>query len=239
MFYLKELFNDLAYGEFSNISLGNSLAGVSDINQYPKVVSAINAGLLALYTRFQLKTKKLILYQRADKFLYYIRSSHMGDPNAGDPEIYIDGLGDDPPNGDIIRFIEAYDVDENEIFINDPKHPDDFKTPELDILKITPSDPLKVITLVYQAAYPKIVITEDFDPDTYALYFPEFLRPALLAKVASRILTGKTTNAVEGQAHAGNTFMYAYEVACKRIESLGLVSNVEIESTQFVDNGWV
>ena len=245
MFYLQELFDDLAYGEFANMAISDPITGSITVDKYPKIVSYINAGLLDLYSRFRIKTKECLLYQRENKTTYYIRDEHLGDPFAGNPEIYIDGTVDDPPNNDIIRFIEAYDNDANEVHINDARYPEDIFIPEPDVITLTPGNlcippvPLKIISLVYQAAYPKIVIDSSFDPGTYKLHFPSFLKLALTAYIASRLFVSKDSQAIEGQPRLSSTFLYRYEAECNKIKSLSLISEISDEAEQFENNGWV
>jgi hypothetical protein len=238
MLYLQEIFNDLAYGEFADLAISNPLSGSSLPDHHPKLVSLLNAGLLALYSRFKIKEKEFDLYQREGKTRYLIRSAHLGDPNAGDPEIYLDGTIDDPPAGDIIRFLEAFDEEGSEYHINDPKYPLEAFTPEPDIIKMTPADPPKIISLVYQASYPKITIGEGFDPETYALYFPPILKRALLAHVASTVFVGKGTGD-NGKGGMSSIFYYRYEQACLEIQKLGLLRDRDTESDRFDNNGWV
>jgi hypothetical protein len=237
--YLQELFNNLAYGEFSGLAIGNASTGTVPADKYPKLVSLINIGLLDLHTRFTLIEKEFDLYQRDGIYTYYLRSAHVGDPAAGNPELYVDGTSADPIAGDIIKIIKAFDEDGNKVRINDARYPDDIFMPQADVVKMTLGDPLKVYSLVYQASYPTIVIAPGFDPATYELLYPRFLNNALMAFVAARLNQGRMTQANEGQNHVANTFFYRYEQECKKIESLSLVPMVDEEAEQFYNNGWV
>jgi len=239
MITLKELFDDLSFGEFANMALGTSINGGMPVDKYPKVVSLINLALLDLYTRFPLKEKEFKVYQRAGKSIYYVRADYMGDPLAGDPEVYIDGTGEDPPNGDIIKFTRAFDELGVEVAINKIQCPDGIFLPEPDVLKMVVGDVPKVISMVYQAAYPKIMIDVTFNPVAYNLYFPSFLKMALLAHVAARLFVGKDSSAVEGEPGLNNTFQYKYETECLKIEKLSLAPGVDEEFKQFESNGWV
>lgn len=238
MLYLQEIFDDLALGEFTDLAIGNSTTGSITAEKYPKVISAINRGLLNLYTRFPLKQKECLIYQREGKSLYYLRAAHLGDPNGGDSEIYIDNTVEQYPDNDIILLTGAFDSLGEVIYLNNPKYPDDIFTPEFDVLKMKPADPLKIISLVYQAAYPKIVIEEGFDPKTYELTFPSFLKAALLNFVASQFFVGKKGQATEGNANINNTFLSKYSYECKLLVELGLVVKAEIDTDRFDSNGW-
>lgn len=239
MLYLQELFDDLAYGEFANMAVGKNQVTTIDPDKYPRIVSLVNAGLLDLYTKFPMKEKILNLHQRTGVDTYYLRPDHVGDPDGGDSDIYIDGTGVDPVNGDIIKITSAYDDEGEDIRINDNRYPDDIFTPEQDVIKITPGDTLKILSLVYKASYPRILIPEGFDPETLELNFPRFLKPALLAFMASRFFIGKTSQAAEGQPNLSNTFLYRYNTELEVIRNNSLAPHIDPEAAQFERAGWV
>ena len=236
LMYLKRIFDDLAYGEFSNMALSKSPNGSIKQEDYPKVVSYINQALVDIFTRFLLKKKEFKLHQREDRSLYYIREDNIGDPNIGDPNIYIDGTEPDCIDGDIIKPIEAYDSLGEEVRINNGAYPDDIFTLEFDVFKIAPRDPLEVFSIVYQAAHEDIVIEKGFDPATYEIYIPRYLKTALLANLTARLYRGKTGKVAEGQQNLANTYLYRYEQEMSRIEDLGLTQEV-IEDNENFDNG--
>jgi len=239
MITIQELFDDLAYGEFSNMAIGNSLANGVTPDKYPKVLSHINLGLLDLYTRFDLKKKEIHIHQQIGRSLYYLRAEHVGDPAAGDAEIYIDGTGDNPPASDIIKFLKAWDGDGVEVPIDSADDPTGVFMVEPDVVKMEVGDTPKIISMQYQASYPRIIIETGFNPKEYKLYFPSFLKVALLAYIASRLFVGKEAQAIEGEARVSNTFQYRYEAECAKIARLGLSLSVLEEHNKFDNNGWV
>jgi len=238
MLYLKKIFDELAFGQFSGLAVGNSSNGSIKQDQYPKIISILNSALLDIYTRFPLRRKEFDLYQRAGIETYYIRPDNVGETDIGDPDIYIDGSEDKAIDGDIIKPIKAYDADGEEVFINNNAYPEDIFMPQYDIIKINERDPLEVFSIVYQASYPEIEMEEGFNPATYELYFPRYITQALLANIASRIFIGKTSNAIEGQPTLSNTFIYKYEAEMARIDDLNLVLEIEEADERFDDGGW-
>lgn len=237
MLTLQDIFDNLAHGEFANLALGNSSLGTITEDKYPKIVSAINLGLMELYKRFLLKKKKFLLQQRAGVSLYYLRSDYIGD--------YLDlvedgSFEDDTIVTDLIRVLWVKDTAGIEIPLNDPRFPTTgVFTQSYDALRMTPASPLKTLTVTYQAKYPKIIIDEDFDPKEIELYFPHFILEALLAYVASRVFKGKTSKSAEGQTNISTTFHYQFIAACKDISELGLAEEMEERSTKFSAKGFV
>jgi len=240
MITLQEIFDDLASGEFTSMSLGNSALGSIVEAQYPKVVSSLNLGLLELYKRFKLKQKECTVHQHADVTTYYLRTDYLGPVADLDDEAYIVEVEDDPFEDDIIRILEIYDADNEVIPLNDYRYPDTgVFLLAFDTLSMVPADPVEVRTIVYQARYPKIILTDPFDPKDIELYFPDFIKEALLLYMASRIYKGKTSKAAEGTQNLGITFLAQFEAACKRLEQLGLAETRDLAHERFAAKGWV
>ena len=249
---LQELFDNLAAGEFANLAVGNSITGSITEASYPKMVSHINMGLREIYKRFLLKKKECTLYQQEGVTTYYLRSTHVGYVGSMGPDVYIEDVYNDTFDDDVIKVLEAYDSLGDSIPVNDPRKQNvgilysaadsvDIRITTLafDTIKMVPCDPLQAVTLVYQASHPKIVITEDFNPATYQLYFPDFIETALMAFIASRLYKGKASKAVEGEVREYNTFFYQFEKACKEIKDLGLAEELLTEENGFERKGWV
>ena len=239
--YLQTFLDELSYGELAGLYISTNLptAGILTVD-HRRILSLMNNGLLDMYSRIMMKEKEFDLYQRADRTLYPIRTTYMGDPNAGNDDIFIDNTGDDPPAGDIIRWLEAYDADGNEVFIDSPGHPYDLFTTEYDVLKITQQDDVdvRIISLVYQAAYPKIDFTDDIDMETFELDFPLYIARALRLYVASFMYSGKANKSTE-KGSLSSQFLYQYETEIHKIQSLGLVPDKENKNSSFENNRWV
>lgn len=237
--FLQELFDKLAYGEFANIAIGNSESGTITEAAYPKVVSHINSGLLELYKRFVLKKKEFQIVQQTGVSVYYLRPEYVGISGSTSALAYIIENYDDPFDNDLIRVLEVYDELGDVVPLNNPRFKDTgVFTTAFDTLKMTPADPLATLSIICQAAYPKIIITEDFDPESYDLYFPGFIESALLAFVAARMFKGKPAKTDSG-VPAYNIYDGQFEKACQKITELGLSEDSETDCDHFTDNGWV
>jgi hypothetical protein len=263
MLTLKEIFDDLAYGELASMAMGNATSGGLMAKEYPRIVSLINAGLLDLYTRFPFRLKEFQLHQRAGKRYYYLRPEHTGSLDStgvatfdGDtltfdgeeiylsgftdisPEIYIDSTVERTLENDILSITRAFKEDGTPMHINDRKYPEEVFMPELDIVSILPTVDFSTMTFHYQAAHPKIVLTEAFDPSAYMMYFPLSIKRALTLFVAAGVFSGKASSIVEGQVNLSNTYGYRYEAEIVRIRNLSLSQVMTEEPTQFESNGW-
>lgn len=240
MIYLQKVFDDLAHGEFSNIKIGQSQLGTLTEADYPRIISAINLGLIELYKRFKLKEKDCSIYPYSGILIYYLRNEHIGAIGGLTDSLYlVSGNATDPFNDDLIKVLEVYDSLGDEVPLNDSGYPDKgVFTPTQDTIKISSDNTLERIDLVYLAYHPEIVLTNSFNPKTYKLYFPDFILDALLNFTASRVFKGKTSKAAEGETQLSVTFLQQYENACRKITDYGLINEATTPKKRFTQNGW-
>ena len=266
MVTLQRIFDDLAYGEFANMAIGNSPTGTLTPDQYPRMVSLINRGLDDIYTRFSLRNKELTLRPSAGVKFYYITSNHAGDPFAdtsgdtlvfgddtfmiGDDIAVMGGAGDTPSEDiyidttdmpfedDLLVVRSAKLVDGTPVSINDSSDPNGLFIPEPGILQYVPLDYSKPLTIMYQATYPDIEMTAGFNPKVINLQIPRFIVPALLAYVASQFFIGKASSATEGANNVSRSFWGIYEARCNQIHKFSLVHKQDNVDTRFEDRGW-
>jgi hypothetical protein len=230
MIILQDLFDTLAYGELSNLALGNSSTGSIVESEYPKIVSHINLGLMELYKRFPLKKGELKVIQQTNVDTYYLRSEFVGE--------YIEDNDNNPFEDDIIKVDAVFNEIGDELPLNNSHNINSVFTPAFDILKMVPSDPVQTVSVVYQARYPKIVVYPQFNPSHIELYIPDFIVEPLISYVAARIYKGMI--ALEGEANPNTSYMQQYELACKKIELYGLsANNNDSRDNKFISNGWV
>jgi len=230
---LQELFDELATGEFSNLAIGNSINGSIEPDAYKKVITQINGGLREIYKRFLLRQKTLLIARPLGTTEHFLRDANTA------ITVSVEAEGETPTVADLCRVIDVYDpLEETLVYLNDPNQPLSVFTKGHDHIII--KDPLPVnLGVVYQAYYPRIVLTETFNPEEYVLYYPEYISYALKCYVASELFTGKTSKATEGEAQIYNTFHGKFEKACRLIEDKGFAEDVTIENSKFVDGGWV
>jgi len=239
MITLQKLFDDLAYGKLTGLAMGNSITGSITEAQYPKIVSAINLGLIDLYKRFPLKEKECKLHQQTGVTLYYLRSEYVGDVGTMSADSYIEDSEEDPFEDDVLKVTEAYNEDEKPVPLNNNAYRSTgIFTPSHDIIKMVPADPLKIISLVYRARYPEIEVTDNFDPEKINLYIPDTIREALLLFVASEVFSGKASKNAEGEPNVAMSFVYRYENTCQKLLNEGVFTDVNDTHSNFEAKGW-
>lgn len=223
---LDDIIFDLKCGELSSHGI------FVDLNQDNKdrLISCINSGLLALYTRFPLLTKELVLKQRSDTTLYKLKSIYAFTDKTVGVAKYIVDTPKDPFKDDVIR-IELVQDECNNLLLNNTSECKVALTPAMDAIEIPNPYEGNYLFVVYQAKHPKVDEVND------AIELPEHLKQALLAYVAHRIYSGSTAQ----DAMAISQSLYQkYELLCAQYVDTGMTNQDDNEySQQFDKGGWI
>lgn len=237
MITLQELFDTLAYGELSNLAVGNSPLNTINEATYPKIVSHINLGLLDLYKRFHLRQGEVKVHQYPGITTYNLRAEHIGVVGTMDDELYLEVDASNAFQDDVLKVTQVFNSIGDELPLNNAVDSLSVFTPSFDVLKTPLYDPLEIISVIYRARYPKIVVAAPFDPSTFQLHIPDYIVEPLLFYVASRVFKGMITT--EGEVNPNTSNTYQYELACKKIEMFSLPADVNDTRDRFTANGWV
>lgn len=246
---LKEVFDQLTYGELSQLSIGGNEAGAISEANYPRVVPHINMALTALYKRFPLKEGRLVLQLQSGVTTYSV-NSRFAASNTGstEPVKYILDSAGAPFSNDIHKIERVYTDSNYELSLNDNANPYSVFTPSALVLRV-PSilvsgsmeipEELKTsnLELVYRANHPKIDIGYGFfEPELVDLELPDSHLEPLLFYVASRL---HTPTGMTNETNMGNTYFAKYEASCQQIEISNLRVDQGSQNTGIQRNGWV
>ena len=221
---LSEVFQQLAYGELSQIALGTITDEELAEESYAPLLAHVNLGLSALYKRFNLKEGRITF------------------PLSQAGNVYKLGVTD-------LNKIERVETLEGtELSLNDGNDPLSCYTPQMNTLRVpqkivskSPDLPEKYITgellVIYRANHPKVVATGGFlIPKSVELELPYSHLEALLYFVASRV---HNPIGMVNEFNAGNNWAAKYEMECQRLESLDLEIDDTTTNARLNKNGWV
>ena len=241
MITLQELFDNLAYGEFANIALGNSPIGEIAAQDIVKMAAHTQMGLNKLHERFNLRKGSFTLYLQEGIEVYSLTSDKVVTDTANITSTkYIYTPPELPFADDLIKIIDIKDADDVNYRLNDPTALNPIFTPNYDTIKTVPADPPQVLSITYQAKYPKLVVDATTDPTTVNLDIPDFIIEPLLFYIAARVFTGLNSSGGEGSPAPSSTFLSRYELSCKQIEQFGLTNKNDYDrGDTFTSNGWV
>jgi len=234
---LQEIFDQLTYGELSQLSIGGGEAGVINSVNYVRVVPHVNLALIALYKRFSLKEGRLTLTPVIDQTLYSIHSDEVGGYLLDTEEL--------PFTDDILKIEHVLTDDGVDIPLNDAAHKYSITTPTSTLLRI----PLDIVNqvqdlpdwlkttkleLLYRANHPKI--GKVTNPKQIDIELPYTHLEPLLLFIAARMMTPLGVGQFEGLA--GNNYMAKYEMACQFLETKGLQIDQGSQTSRLRDKGW-
>ena len=221
---LSEVFQQLAYGELSQIAMGTITDEELAEEVHAPLMAHVNLGLTALYKRFNLKEGRLVF------------------PLSPVGNVYKLGTAD-------LNKIERVLTKEGfELALNDGNDPLSCYTPQMNILRVPPKIvsksqdlPEKYITdeleVIYRANHAKIVATGGFLlPEKVEMELPDSHLEALLYFVASRV---HNPIGMVNEFNAGNNWAAKYEMECQRLESLDLEIDDITTNARLNKNGWV
>lgn len=219
---LQEIFDQLTYGELSQLSIGGGEAGVIKLSNYKRIVPHINLALTALHKRFNIKESNVTFILQPNGYSYLLQVE------------------------DIIKIERVLTDDGFALGLNDGADKYSCFTPSIKVLNIAADivdkasdlpEQLKTISVnvVYRANHAYLVV-DDVDADTPVDLPYIYLEPLLLF-VAARVMAPLGTGQFEGLA--GNTYMAKYEAACQQITDKGLQIDTSSNTDRLYSKGWI
>ena len=174
---LTEILDSLAGSELANLNC--VVDGAVLTAKIPAIVTAINLGLVKLYTRFQLKRRLLTLKVTSTQLVYSLVSANAVSVNVGGYILDVD----DPFTNDIIQLLTMTSTAGNNIRF------DGFNgvmllSPKIFRFAEAPEDDTYVIEYVARPAKVVYVNDTDIEVDLPDAYLPPLLAYVALASIA-------------------------------------------------------
>ena len=238
---LQEIFESLAMGEFSQLSIGGQEQGVVNASNYPNVLNHVNLALTTIFTRFTLLEGRVVLALQDMRENYALTSEFaVNGRSASDGVRYLLDTEDDPFKDDILKVERVLTEKGIELALNDKSNPQSVTTPSALKLRVphTTKQCFKTdtLTLVYRANHPKIKFREGyFEPARIEVQLPESHLMALLYFVASRV---NNPIGMTNEFNAGNNYAVKFEQECQRLESEGLEVDQGSGNDRLERGGW-
>ena len=238
MIVLKDLFNLLASGEFSNISLTRTGSGQLNEKEYPKVIGHINLGILDIYKRFKFLENELVLHVDPSVSKYYLRPEKVTNLHNITTKMYIERPDDTEGCLNIIEVTSMWDSEGDELTMNNRYTTPAIKQLSNDTLKITGVPEKTTMNVVYNAYPDKIVIGDDFSPEEHMLAIPETIIEPLLYYIAMRVYKPTGSNDSTANADKSAAYQQQYELSCQKIDLYGLELSDDDSAGKFENEGW-
>lgn len=233
---LEDLLKELALGELSNFSVVDRNDPTQiDEQSLDKVILYVNQGLTALYTKFILSQREVIVKRKSPFTEYYLRPEFaMSNKDSTVPWRYLEDTDHDKFDGNFIKTLQVYDSEGYELYVNDYEQPLSVFTPTFDSLQITDVHQSDRFFVHYQANHNPLT---KVDMDKQKVVVPVFLLEALKFYVTAKVLGG-----MQGEDNTAQSFknMQLYEAKCSDTESKDLVrTSVTTTNTKLIKRGFV
>lgn len=243
---LQEIFDQLTYGELSQISIGGGEAGAIRPEDYARMTAHVNLALTALYKRFKLKNGEFTLLLQPGVYTYPLAYQYcVANTRSRAPVKYMDDTAM-PFKDNLLKVENVYSELGFEFNVNNASDVYSMNTPvqrtlvvpkDIVDMKDTLPEDLKTdkLKVVYRANHPKVSV-EDYDPDEIELELPETHVDALLLYIAARVHTPAGIGEAES---TGNNYYAKYELACQNLESQDYQIDHGTQYNKMIRNGWV
>lgn len=246
---LQEVFDQLTYGELSQLSIGGNEMGVISPANYNRLVPHVNLGLTQLYKRFPLKEGRFKLELQSNRTVYPLTSKYAVSSRSSQELVrYIKDSLSAPFKEDIHKIEKVVASTGYEYSLNDESDEYGMFTPSATVLRVSLDvadqvmdlpDELKtrMVEIVYRANHPLIIADgADLEPDLINLELPYSHLEPLLLFIASRV---HTPTGMTNETNMGNTYFAKYEAACQLLEVKGLQVDQGSQNSRLYRNGWV
>lgn len=236
---IDELFRQLSLGELSNLSISADGSGTIKPEQHQKIILYTQTALNALYGKFLLLEKTLMLTPLAGIGRYPLLARHSiyGRPDGEISDPYIIDTPEEPFSEDVIKVLSVMDQEGRQVFLNDEGAAFSLFTPAPQVIQFPREIPSWVkilsLSLTYQAKHPQLD-PENLDQD---FEIPSVLETALRYHIA-----GSVYSHMNGDSNTakGLEFMTKYEKEVAEVIDRDLVSQTGSSSNhRFNRNGWV
>ena len=253
---LQDVFDQLTFGELSQLNIGGGLAGKVAEENYKRIIPHVNLGLAALYRRFPLKEGRVSLLLQPGRTDYPLTSAFaVSKRQSREPVRYLTDSAAKPFKDDILKLLKVSTVSlfgstkPFELPLNDRNNSWSLSTPSALVLRMPEDfvnqvdvpDEFKTssVLLEYRASHPLIVQDPDdcaLEAENTTIELPYSHLEALLLFIASRV--HNPIGMVE-EFHSGNSYAAKYEVACRQLELDNVGVDQGSQNNRLRANGWV
>lgn len=216
---VSQLFENLAMAELSNLAIADN--GVLADKAHQRILRYTDEALLALFTRFPLKTRNLIIEMQEHITKYHLAQKFAECSQSNEPFKYIKDLPEEPFKDDALKILEVWDSQNRKRPLNDPEHEHSVFTPQPTTLEVPIPLHGKALAVTYQARHPSLVRETEYI--NQHIDIPVYLESALQNYIGSKVYSH-----MNGQENkiTSQEFMMNYENSC-----LGVITEDMVNAT--------
>lgn len=233
---LEELFKKLSYTHLSELSISGQGSGQVVEEHQPKLIQRANECLHALYARFPLRIRTIVLETYAAVNEYFLRPDFALFSGSMETYKYIIDTDDIPFPNDVLMIESVVDEDGELIAVNDANDDDSWHFTGYDSLSIDEPVTGDRFKIRYRAEPDEIPFGPYVDIKNTVIPIPRVLEAAMLAYIAGHTYGNMS---MEGAMAKSQNFLDMFENECKIVEERNLL-NSSMGNTNLKPqlNGW-
>lgn len=224
---LSEILDSLASSELANLNFVEN-GNIAEA-KIPKIVNAINLGLVKLYTRFKLKKGFITLSVTPEVTAYELTSANVLSGLNTSGFITTTGF-----SGDLIEILNITDSSDNDISFDGSGDVVLLKT-NLIKFKTAPEEE-DTYTVEYSALPTRLVYVDDTNIE---VELPDVYLPPLLMFIGSRFASPVGISFDANRSSMDINYLQQYEAECQKLDMLGLDVGNDIGTDLFSERGFV
>jgi len=232
---LSKIFEHLTHNTLSHLSIGSDDIGEISLDNYPKLITLVNAGMVELYTQFALRTRDLTLQLWDGQNIYPLTSDYAeSNTESLETKHILDATTVYKFTDNIIVVDEVYNEIGGKVPLNDLHSDSSVFTPSPTVLQVPYTSRENILSIIYRAL-PDEIDTSLLDSSTEEVDLPYHFMEALTSFIAWKIYTPTDgADNPKGRIHQGN-----YLSALQVIKNTGTAIEDNFTNTRFGDNGWL
>jgi hypothetical protein len=233
---LKELVDQLVYGELSTLPLGTTDVNGDLVDGFNAIIPHINLALTSVHKRLYLREESLLLRQSASIKKYFIQDKFAeSNVMSSEPVKYIIDAAS-PYLGNSLKVESIHNAAGDTLPVNDSSADMVLRTPTPNSILIAAPVANQDLTITYRANHPHIDVST-MDSATQEIDIPDFVLEPLLYFIASRVHASYPP-ALEATNESYN-YRNKYEAAMAEISEYGLVDTSSNSNRRLETAGWV
>lgn len=236
---LGDIYSAMIYGEMQNLfhRKEDTKPGQIDENELPRFTNAVQRGLTAIHSRFDLRRQKIKVKLVPNQLIYPLSSSAIIAPGPTVEGKYIDDTDFPFDERSYLKAVEVLDSKGVRLPLNDMNCVEPFREIQPGVIMVPESYDQEYFTLWFRADHPTLnVYVANKAPSIVDVDIRPIYLEALINFVASK-LNAPAGFGIEG-TNQSNNYEARYERECIKLENKGNQITEMPEDNRFRNDGW-
>lgn len=230
-----QIMENLTYGELAQYAVGGAKTGGIVLENYPRIMSAINRGVNEIQKDLSLNENTVRLKMIEGILTYPIHSKYSM-VTGTEVHKFVDDSIYAPFEDDILRIMQIFNKQGVELPINKRNRVETVYVPQHNVIQHPYAKDGDILGVVYTRMTRPTIVTTVAEAKSTVLPIPDYALAALYAYVASKMTAGITT---EQEISDSQVWMNEYKTKIAEMKHTPSIPADSTENTKLTDNGFV